>query len=139
MHALVNSQHFSSFVLASTPLGDAKQSAFHESRSLRVDENVVERGKHDEIKGNVAAEPSLKGFSTESVEVAELKQTPKTSPVVSSHRLSLKARPTDKCGIAGTFQNTSIISDGKQSLPDNNNSERLLAKTEVYLLNFFLQ
>ncbi|KAL1822979.1 hypothetical protein ACET3Z_009757 [Daucus carota] len=115
---------------ASTPLGDAKQSAFHESRSLRVDESVVERGKHDEIKGNVAAEPSLKGFSTESVEVAELKQTPKTSPVVSSHRLSLKARPTDKCGIAGTFQNTSIISDGKQSLPDNNNSERLLAKTE---------
>lgn len=127
---------------ASTPSSDAKQSAFHESRGFKVDESVIESGKHEKVKENVPGEPSSKGFSTENVEVAESKntlaisaQTPETSSVLSTQRLSLKARSSDKCGLNAPFQPTSIISDGVQSSLDHNNSRCLPAKTEDVVLD----
>ncbi|KAK1393036.1 PHD domain-containing protein [Heracleum sosnowskyi] len=126
---------------ASTPSSDAKQSAFHESRGFKVDESVTESGKHEKVKENVPAEPSSKGFSTESVEVAETKntlaisaQTPETTSVLSTQRLSLKARPSDNCGLNAPFQPTSIVSDSLQSSLDHSNSRCLPAKTEDVVL-----
>ncbi|KAL8126493.1 uncharacterized protein LOC141720919 isoform X2 [Apium graveolens] len=124
---------------ASTPSSDAKQSAFHESRGFKGDESIIESGKHEKVKENVPAEPSSKGFSTEIVEVSELKNTlamsvQDTSSVLSTQRLSSKERSSDKCGLNAPFQPTSITSDGVQSSLDHN-SWCLPAKSKDVVLD----
>lgn len=67
------------------------------SRSIRM---LFQVRKHEKIKGNVLAQPSLKGFPIRGVSG----QASETPCVVSTHRLSLKERQKDeRDGLAATF------------------------------------
>ncbi|KAK1367066.1 hypothetical protein POM88_042627 [Heracleum sosnowskyi] len=122
----------------STPSSDAKHSEFHEGKGSKVDKNVIRSGKHEKIKGNVTAQPSSKGFPIKGVGVDEIKntlatsgQTSETSCVMSTHRLSLKARQKDeRDGLTAATQNSSKVGDGVQLLLDCNDSRSRSANNE---------